>query len=306
MNVCHPSDKAQLREALAVLLERAELTPADVDEHIDTLLRYAERRNLSLEHCLIAQEQRRIRSACLCIDSPGRIASVFIPGLPRFLGPQEAVVALLTESVRLARQRNVQILQATLAPDAALEADLYRQAGFQRLTQLIYMDSDLTQPIPLDPTPAEITWETYDASDASRHALFAQVVQGTYEGGLDCIALNGVRDIEDILASHAAAGDFTEESWLVARVADVPMGVILLSYLPERWACEVVYMGVLPAMRGRRFGAALLRRAVDLAREQAVNTLCLTVDAGNVPAQRLYRRFGFRETSRRDVWLAIL
>jgi len=53
-------------------------------------------------------------------------------------------------------------------------------------------------------------------------------------------------------------------------------------------------------------GAVLRRRAVDIAREHAVNTLCLTVDVGNVPAQKLYRKFGFRETSRRDVWLAIL
>jgi ribosomal protein S18 acetylase RimI-like enzyme len=31
--------------------------------------------------------------------------------------------------------------------------------------------------------------------------------------------------------------------------------------------------------------------------------LTLSVDAGNLPALRLYERFGFRETARRDVWL---
>jgi len=303
MNVCKPSDKTQFREALGVLLERADLSPAERDEHIDALLRYADRRNLSLDHCLIAQEQGRILAACLCVDSPGRMASVFIPSLPRFLKPPTAMVGLLTESARLARQRNIQILQGTLAPEATLEAGIYRRAGFQRLTRLIYMDSDLTQSIPSAPPAMEVTWETYDPT---RHELFARVVRGTYEDSLDCVALNGVRDIEDILASHRAAGVFCAESWLVARVAGEPMGVILLSHLPERWAYEIVYMGVLPALRGRRFGATLLRRAVEVAREQAVNTLSLSVDAGNVPAQRLYRRFGFRETSRRDVWLAML
>jgi len=303
MNVCKPNDKSQLRKALAMLLERPELTAVDVDEHVDTLLQYAERCRLSLEHCLIDQEEGHIRSACLCVDSPGRIASVFIPALPRYLEPAKTVMELLAESIRLARQRNVQILQTTLVPEADLEADRYRQAGFGYLTQLIYMECDLTQPIPRDPPTAEIAWETYNATN---HEQFAQVIQDTYTDSLDCVALNGIRDIEDILASHRGAGDFDPANWLLARVAGEPMGVILLSYLPERWAYEVVYMGVLPAMRGRRFGAVLLRRAVDLVREQAANTLCLTVDVGNLPAQRLYRQFGFRETSRRNVWLAIL
>ena len=190
MNVCNPSDKTQFREALALLLERADLSPAELDEHVDALLQYADRRNLSLEHCLIAQERGRMLGACLCVDSPGRMASVFIPALPRFLEPSTTMVGLLTESARLARQRNIQILQSTLAPEATLEANVYRQADFQRLTQLIYMDSDLTQPIPLEAPATQVTWETYDAT---RHELFARVVQGTYEDSLDCVALNGIR-----------------------------------------------------------------------------------------------------------------
>lgn len=303
MNVCKPNNEAQLRQALAVLLERPELTAVDVEEHVDTLLHYAKRRRLSLEHCLIDLHEGQIRSACLCADSPGRIASVFIPALPRYLEPASIVVGLLTESIRLARQRNIQILQTTLAPEATLEADRYNQAGFQRLTQLIYMECDLTQPIARDVPKDEITWETYTANN---HEQFAKVIQETYIDSLDCVALNGVRNIEDIVASHRGAGKFNADHWLLARVAGEPMGVILLSYIPERWAYEVVYMGVLPAMRGRRFGATLLRRAIDLVREQAVNTLCLTVDMSNLPAQRLYREFGFRETTCRDVWLAIL
>jgi ribosomal protein S18 acetylase RimI-like enzyme len=300
MDIVHPSDKAELREALAALLERPGVTPAEIDEQIDALLRYTLRRQVSLEHCMIAREQGRLAGACLCIDGAGRLSTVFIPTQSRFLAASTVMVGLLEEVARQGRLRNVQLLQATVVPGTRLESDVYRQAGFERLAQMIYMDSDLTQPLRSPQPIVDVEWLTYDNAV---HPLFARVVQETYERSLDCVGLNKVRHIEDILASHKAAGEFEPRHWFVARVGGQPAGVILLSRVPERWALEVVYMGVLPAWRGRGCGAGLLLKALETAREQALATLTLTVDATNEPALRLYARFGFRETARREVWL---
>ena len=304
MNVVQPGDSTELKEALAVLVARPGLSSADVNHQIDVLLRYTQKRGISLEHCLMAKDQGRIIGTCLCLDSPGRTSSVFIPATMGNDAVGGAVVGLLDEASSRAARRDIQLLQGLVRPEADREARVYRKAGFQLLAQLICLESDLTQRSVLSgrPTPP-VSWETYSPKT---HELFARVVQGTYQGSLDCGSLNGLRTIEDILASHRATGEFDPRFWLLALGDEGPVGTILLSYVPERPAYEVVYMGLLPQWRRRGYGTVLLRRGVQMARDQAAMMLTLAVDARNTPAQRLYRRFGFREVSRRDVWVRIL
>ncbi len=300
MDILSPKDKAEFRTALAALLERPGLTPEETDLHVDTLIRYCQRRGLALTHCLVGREGGRLVTACLCVDGAGRMSSVFIPTQARFLVPATATARLLNELASQAGERNVLFLQGTVSPDAAADAEVYRAAGFARLTQLIYMDSEVTQWAMPPAGGPRLEWTTYEPH---AHSLFASVIQGTYKKSLDCVALNGARDIDDVLASHRSAGEFDPRLWFIAGIGGQPVGVILLSPVPERWAVEVVYMGVLPAWRGQGCGAALMRRAVETVFRQGLTTLTLTVDAGNAPALKLYSRFGLRETTRRDVWL---
>ena len=197
MDVSQPTDRAESRAALAILLDRPGLSAGELDEHISALVRYADRRGLSLDACLVARDRGRMVSACLCIDSPGRVSSVFIPMLERYLRPSDAIRGLLNESARLAGQRRVQMMQAMVSPDAALEAGVYRESGFDWLAELIYMDCDTSRPIRLPNGLPELRWVSYGSGT---HELFSRVVEGTYVGSLDCVALSGVRAIEDILA----------------------------------------------------------------------------------------------------------
>jgi ribosomal protein S18 acetylase RimI-like enzyme len=145
------------------------------------------------------------------------------------------------------------------------------------------------------------------AYDDNRRAVFTEVIQATYEGSLDCVSLNRRRDIEDVLASHRAAGQFDPRHWLVGlNPQRKPVGVLLLAMIAERWACEVVYLGLLPAWRGRGLGGTLISKTLQVAREMAANTISLTVDARNLPARRLYEACSFRETSARDAWIRFL
>jgi len=242
-------------------------------------------------------------AACLCVDSPGRMSSVFIPGILRRNGVKAVVVQLLERAARLASQRDILFLQAMVAPDSTDESAVYRQAGFQEMAQLIYLESDLTRFILAARSAPEVQWVTYIESS---HELFARVVEGTYEESLDCGSFNGMRDMQDILASHRAVGEFDPQCWAIGMIGSVPVGVILLNLIPERCSYEVVYMGVLKHYRGQGYGATLLRRAVSVAREQGVITLSLSVDARNAPAFRLYKRFGFKEVSRRNAWIKML
>jgi len=69
--------------------------------------------------------------------------------------------------------------------------------------------------------------------------------------------------------------------------------VLLLSDVPEREACELVYLGLSPAERGRGLGARLVRLAQAAAAARGARRLLLAVDRDNAPAVRLYERTGF-------------
>lgn len=60
-----------------------------------------------------------------------------------------------------------------------------------------------------------------------------------------------------------------------------------------------------PTERGAGVGSALLERAIASAREQGCRRISLHTDASNVSAQRLYRRFGFADSSMLSMKLAL-
>jgi len=303
MQITQPATDTERRKALRLLLMRPDLSTAELDRQIDLLERYCQQRDLSLANCLVAEGDDDLATVCLCIDSPGRAASVFLPSNLSDTTTTNALTRLLAETADRARQRNVQFLQSLIPPQAVDEENIYRQAGFKSLAELIYMEADLTRPSPPAHIADALTWIAY-SGDA--HALFARVVEDTYEDSLDCGSLNGLRNIEDILATHRATGEFDPAAWLVPHCDGEPVGAVLLAATPEQSAWEVVYMGLLPTWRGRGYGSALLRRAMALARERAALRLTLAVDQRNAPARRLYGRFGFVETSRRHAWIHIL
>jgi len=88
---------------------------------------------------------------------------------------------------------------------------------------------------------------------------------------------------------------------VVALLAgDGPDGLALLTFRPGVWSdgpvalLEELY--VVPALRNRRIGTALLQRAFDVAREQGSRYFEINVDEGDVDAQRFYERHGVRAT----------
>jgi ribosomal-protein-alanine N-acetyltransferase len=120
----------------------------------------------------------------------------------------------------------------------------------------------------------------------------------------------GPFDLELAAALHGAAFD---TPWTVQAFAELlampgstgflavregqPAGLILLQMQPPD--AEVLTLGVLPGLRRQGIAAALLGRALELARQARVSRLLLEVAADNRPALAFYRREGFRPLSRR-------
>lgn len=302
MEIRPPRDRAEQRTAFACLIDRDRGADPLVLERVHLLEDYARRRKLSLEHCLVLASGKRIHAACLFLDSPGRTSSVLLSPIGDNPQLRSGLLELLRQAEREAIARNVQLLQGMVPPECAEEATLYDGAGFEQLATLLYMQNDLAC-LRIEPPRRNLDWETYSPKT---HAMFIQVVEGTYEGSLDCSSLNGVRRIEDIFASHQATGQYDPYYWRLGLSRGKPVGVILLACVEEQQTFEVVYMGCLPKYRSQGYGSSFLAHGVELACRRGVSALSLSVDEKNEPARRLYAAFGFEEVMRRDVWIKIL
>lgn len=76
-----------------------------------------------------------------------------------------------------------------------------------------------------------------------------------------------------------------------------PDGVAVLRFRPALWTealeCYLAELYVVPPLRGRGLGRALLEAAIDLARERGADHMDLGTSEDDVAARGLYERLGF-------------
>lgn len=251
------------------------------------------------QHVLLAEFQTRPVGAQLTIVRDDHVGMVWPPVVAEFR-PYEAVEdALLREATRVLDRAGAWIGQALLEADQVREQAALQRNGFQRLTELRYFEravSQLPPSPPRTPKPA-LSYETYRRS--RNRLAFAAVLEQTYRGTLDCPELNGVRDGRQSLASHEAAGGFAPNLWRLYRRNGTTVGVLLMTPRPEQQAWEVLYLGVVAEARRSGVGTAMLRDALQAARDAQVKRLLIVADARNAPAIALYESLGFRQTDAR-------
>ncbi|HTU21338.1 MAG TPA: N-acetyltransferase [Gemmataceae bacterium] len=246
------------------------------------------------------------RGALYCLPVPGRSALLWPPGAVEDRRA-ELEDSLLRHACGWLRQRGVKLTQTLLAQkETFLAAPLLRN-GFTAVTLLWYMRHDLSLPVHCLNTPARLDYQCFDDD-----MLFRLTLRRTYEATLDCPEVNGVRSIEEVLEGHRAQGVFDPGRWWLVRSRDrrdagptEPVGVLMMTEMPESGDWEVSYMGVVPDARRRGFGREMLLHALCEARAADVPTVTLSVDARNQPAWQLYRSVGFEPYDQRIVYLAI-
>jgi hypothetical protein len=131
----------------------------------------------------------------------------------------------------------------------------------------------------------------------------ARLVERTYIGTLDCPGLDDARPITDVLTGYRETGTFRPDWWWLARVNDRDVGCLFIADHPEHEQCELMYMGLIPEVRGRGWGVQLTRSAQWFLLGEDRARMVLAVDDENWPATGVYAKTGFLEWDRRYVYV---
>jgi ribosomal protein S18 acetylase RimI-like enzyme len=234
------------------------------------------------------------------VRTPGRTALLYLPPDVVARRHPEAYDRVLRSLQATLWSQAVVLAQALLPTGSRHTEHVLTGAGFRFLAELAYQERRVDAAPGSTRVRDDLEFVAY-ADDT--HPLFVRALERTYQNSLDCPGLTGLRDTEDVLATHRAAGRHDPNLWYVARAGDEPVGVLLLSQVLRRPALEVVYMGVASSARNQGVGHALLARAADECTARRMSAITLAVDAANQPALHMYQRWGFTEIARRRAWI---
>jgi mycothiol synthase len=289
---------AELRaEALALVL--CDLAPSQRREVARIFMSVDDEAELAREPLFVARRGEHVCGAAWGQRQSGNIAVFWPPQLAA--GEDKHTVYPLAEAVVRDLDETAIDLTQTLLQSPDIETiRVMRHVGFRHEADLLYLTCEAARFPLAAPEPCEIEYEVYSATQRGR---LTQLVERTYVDTLDCTALNGARDIEDVINGYQATGIFRPENWLFLRVDGRDVGVLLLADHSQSRQWELMYMGLVPEVRGRGWGRQIARYAQWLGRGACVERILVAVDATNAPAAAAYRSTGFEIWDRRAVYL---
>lgn len=195
----------------------------------------------------------------------------------------------------------MRMAQAVLTDVAHPDAQRLLRVGYEHAADLLYLICPLKQ---RDAAVARLDVDFVPYGEAKRSRL-AAVVERTYVSTLDVPALDGIRDMDDILRGYEHTGEFSPDRWFFIQHRGQDIGCLLLNDHPGQQQWELVYLGIVPEARGNGWGEQAARFAQSFARDAGREQLILAVDAKNDPAVSAYTKAGFFEILRQAVMLKI-
>jgi GNAT superfamily N-acetyltransferase len=285
-------------DALGLVLGRLEREKAE--GYVDGLSRGIRSGEISTDGLWEARRRGELVGAIFSQVQQGKTAVVWPPRLVPG-EPPETAHRLLADSAAWLAQQGVRIAHALLERVDRFEDTVLRGGGFAPLATLLYLVS-LEGELPASPPGGPLEFEMYHPGN---HHRLAGVVQATYEHSLDCPSLDGVRDVEDVLAGYRGTGSFCPSRWLIVRQADRDCGCLILADHPEEENWELLYFGLVRSARGHGWGKQIVQYAQWLTRRAGRCRLVAAVDAANRPALDIYTAAEFRAWDRRHVYARV-
>lgn len=285
-------------EALALVL--CELAPSLRREVAGGLLGIEDFETLSTDALYVARRGDRLCGAAWGQRQSGNIAVFWVPQLVPGES-RETAYELAKAAVAALDETAIEMAQTFLSTPSDETVKVLRCVGFRHLAELLYMSADLAR-FPLAAPPGELEYAAYEGAQRGR---LMELIGRTYVGTLDCVDLDGVRDLDHVINGYQATGVFRPENWLFVRNEGHDVGVLLLADHPKGRHWELMYMALVPEARGRGWGRQITRYAQWLARGANIERMVVAVDAANAPAVKMYRACGFELWDRRVVFVRV-
>ena len=209
--------------------------------------------------------------------------------------------ALATEALVRFRASGIVHAQALFSPDELHDGAALQRVGFQYLTRLQLYQREIVALDRHTVPSTELQFIPYTEADPT---VFARTLLATYDGTLDCPELNNLHSIEDTVAAYLGDRGARPFCWLVGAKTDA-VGVLILTAVPRSSVLEISYLGLIPAVRGRGMGQALINFTIRHGSSIGSTAVHLSVDRRNEPAHRLYLGKGFGLYDEREVLLWI-
>jgi ribosomal protein S18 acetylase RimI-like enzyme len=274
----------------------------DRETRVANALKMLRDKELNPAGALVARTNGHVRGALFYQPVPGASGLIWPPQTqPK---PNSLIEDLLIrKACQLLADQGAKLIQSLLMGEELFLGESLERNALNHITQLWYLRHDLEFPQQFFQDQDQLTYDSYASCEAN---LFHQTLLRTYESTQDCPEVNGVREIEEIIAGHKSQGRHNPEYWWLASDHGQPIGVLLLSEMPELKSWELLYLGVSAKARGHGFGRELARKALWEARAMEAPQLTLSVDVRNQPARNLYKNLGFEAYDSREVFLKIL
>lgn len=275
-------------------------SPAERTAQLQELQMAEQRGAISLENLLIARYKGEIAGVLLFHCQPDESAFLWPPVVQHASLADEIADQLLQSASEQITQAGTRFIQVLLEPEEMDSEAMLVRNGFEVLSDLVYLQRPLSEPLP-ERSELQLQAVVYDKKSNSER--FARVLEQTYEATLDCPTFTAIRDGMSALHSHQFSGIFTPEKWCLYQLDGEDVGLLLLNDHPDQSAWEVVYMGVVPAFRGRGIGRALLIECLHAVAGSGRDFVLLAVDCENRFALKIYYETGFLELAERRVFI---
>lgn len=235
---------------------------------------------------------------------PGKVALIWPPVFAdgNCTADSALIASLFDATVAALSGSGADLAQSLTACDDNMARTVFVAGRFEQAAELLYLSAETADlPEMNDPLPFEL--EPFNPAGIAR---LASLIERTYVGTLDCPRIDGLRKTADVIDGYQAVGRFRPELWFFVRDRDEDVGCLLLNIHPDVAHMEIVYLALMPSVRGRGWGRQLARAALEKSRQHQCSRVVLAVDSVNSPAIRMYEQVGFAIFDRRCVWIRTL
>lgn len=256
---------------------------------------------LATSDALTAEPVAAVLAECL----PGRSAVVMAPQVAESLGGDaerdQLAAQLLIALDELLRDQGVLLAQALTLNRQDPATQHFKAAEYRCIGELLYLGTDLAANPAVRVPGLPITALELVPHSPDDFERWIPLIDRTYEKTLDCPAVDGLRPTREVLLGYRDVGVARDDWWFIARHNGGDVGCLLLADHQPATHSELVYMGLVPEVRGQGWGVYLAQQAREFAAASGAQHLVLSVDAANLPALRHYQAAGFQFWEQRTI-----